>query len=64
MTPQHDIELIDISPDGKLLTWTENVSGYSKLYVKDLQNKKVREIIPTIATILPLLLLLIPLLFL
>jgi dipeptidyl aminopeptidase/acylaminoacyl peptidase len=50
MTPQHDIELVDISQDGKLLTWTENVYGYSKLYVKDLQNKKVREIIPTIAS--------------
>ena len=36
--PQHDVELIDIGLDGKLLAWTENVDGYSKLYVKDLED--------------------------
>ncbi len=47
LTPKYDIELIDIDSNGNLLTWTENVDGYSKLYVKDLKSQKVREIIPT-----------------
>ncbi len=50
LTPPHDIELIDISSDGKLLAWTENIDGYSKLYVKDIENQKIKEIVPTIAT--------------
>ncbi len=47
-TPQHDVELIDICLDGKLLAWTENVDGYSKLYVKDLEDQKVREVALTL----------------
>ncbi len=50
LTPPHDIELIDISSDGKLLAWTENIDGYSKLYVKDIENQKIKEIVPTIDT--------------
>ena len=49
-TPQHDVELIDIGLDGKLLAWTENVDGYSKLYVKDLESQKVREVALTLVT--------------
>jgi dipeptidyl aminopeptidase/acylaminoacyl peptidase len=50
LTPPHDIELIDISLDGKLLTWTENVDGYSRLYIKDMESQKVKEIVPTITS--------------
>jgi dipeptidyl aminopeptidase/acylaminoacyl peptidase len=49
-TPQHDVELIDICLDGKLLAWTENVDGYSKLYVKDLDSQKVKEVALTLTT--------------
>ena len=48
LTPPRDIELIDISLDGKLLLWTENVDGYSKLYKKDMENQKITEITLTI----------------
>ena len=48
LTSPHDIELIDISLDGKLLLWTENVDGYSKLYKKDMVNHEITEITPTI----------------
>src|SRR4029078_9579105 len=48
LTSPHDIELIDISLDGKLLLWTENVDGYSKLYKKDMVNQEIMEITPTI----------------
>jgi dipeptidyl aminopeptidase/acylaminoacyl peptidase len=42
-TPQRDIELVDISPDGKNLLWTENVDGYSNLFIKNIQNE-VKEV--------------------
>ena len=48
VTSPYDIELIDISLDGKLLVWTENVDGYSKLYKKDMVNQEIMEITPTI----------------
>ena len=48
LTSPHDIESIDISLDGKLLLWTENVDGYSKLYKKDMVNQEITEITPTI----------------
>ncbi len=48
LTSPHDIELIDISLDGKLVLWTENVDGYSKLYKKDMVNHEITEITPTI----------------
>ena len=48
LTSPHDIELIDISLDGKLVLWTENVDGYSKLYKKDIVNHEITEITPTI----------------
>jgi prolyl oligopeptidase PreP (S9A serine peptidase family) len=44
LTPPRDIELIDVSIDGKLLVWTENVDGYSKLYKKYLENQKIKEV--------------------
>jgi Tol biopolymer transport system component len=48
LTSPHDIESIDISLDGKLLLWTENVDGYSKLYKKDMVNQEITEVTPTI----------------
>jgi len=48
VTSPYDIELIDISLDEKLLVWTENVDGYSKLYKKDMVNQEIMEITPTI----------------
>lgn len=44
LTPEHDIELVDLSMDGKMLAWTENVDGYSKLYIKNLESEEIREI--------------------
>ncbi len=50
VTSQHDVELVDISLDGKVLAWTENVDGYSKLYVKDLDSQKVTEVALALTT--------------
>jgi len=44
LTPQHDIELVDLSLDGKTLVWTENVDGYSSAFAKDLRSGQVEEI--------------------
>jgi dipeptidyl aminopeptidase/acylaminoacyl peptidase len=44
LTPEHDIELIDSSLDGKTLAWTENVNGYSNIYLKNLQNGEIQDI--------------------
>jgi hypothetical protein len=44
LTPEHDIELVDLSSDGTTLAWTENVDGYSNVFTKDLRNGKVEEI--------------------
>ena len=44
LTPQHDIELVDLSSDGKLLAWTENVDGYSSIFTKNLGNGRIKEI--------------------
>jgi dipeptidyl aminopeptidase/acylaminoacyl peptidase len=38
LTPEHDIESVDLSKDGKILAWTENVHGYSNVYIKNLKN--------------------------
>ena len=43
-TPQRDIELVDISSDGKHLLWTENVDGYSNLFIKNIKNGEVKEV--------------------
>lgn len=43
-TPQHDIELVDLSSDGTLLAWTENIDGYSSIFTKNLRNGQVQEI--------------------
>jgi dipeptidyl aminopeptidase/acylaminoacyl peptidase len=43
LTPEHDIELVDLSSDGTTLAWTENVDGYSSIFTKDLRNGKVEE---------------------
>jgi dipeptidyl aminopeptidase/acylaminoacyl peptidase len=45
LTPEHDIELVDLSSDGTTLAWTENVDGYSSIFTKDLRNGKVEEVI-------------------
>lgn len=42
--PQHDIELVDLSSDGTLLAWTENIDGYSSIFTKNLRNGQVQEI--------------------
>jgi len=44
LNPTNDIELIDISSDGKMLAWTENVNGYSNLYIKNMKNGEVKDI--------------------
>jgi dipeptidyl aminopeptidase/acylaminoacyl peptidase len=44
LTPQHDIELVDLSSDGTLLAWTENVDGYSNIFIKNLDNGQTEEI--------------------
>ncbi len=44
LTPEHDIESVDLSKDGKILVWTENVNGYSNIYIKNTQNGEVQEI--------------------
>ena len=44
LTPEHDIESVDISMDGRMLAWTENVDGYSRLNIKNLKNEETREI--------------------
>jgi dipeptidyl aminopeptidase/acylaminoacyl peptidase len=43
LTPEHDIELVDLSSEGTTLAWTENVDGYSSIFTKDLRNGKVEE---------------------
>ena len=43
-TPQHDIELVDLSSDGTVLAWTENIDGYSSVFTKNLRNGQVEEI--------------------
>jgi dipeptidyl aminopeptidase/acylaminoacyl peptidase len=45
LTRQEDIELVDLSSDGKTLVWTENVDGYSSIFTKNLGNGQVEEII-------------------
>jgi Tol biopolymer transport system component/dienelactone hydrolase len=44
LTPQHDIELVDLSFDGTTLAWTENIDGYSSIFTKNLKNGQVEEI--------------------
>lgn len=44
LTPEHDIESVDRSKDGKILAWTENVDGYSNIYIKNTQNGEIQKI--------------------
>jgi dipeptidyl aminopeptidase/acylaminoacyl peptidase len=44
LAPRHDIELIEMSMDGTILAWTENVDGYSSIFTKNLRNEQVQEI--------------------
>jgi dipeptidyl aminopeptidase/acylaminoacyl peptidase len=44
LTPEHDIELVELSSDGRLLAWTENVDGYSSIFTKNLWNGQVEGI--------------------
>src|SRR5918995_314562 len=43
-TPDHDIESVVLSNNGKVLAWTQNVDGYNKIYVKNLQNGEIQEL--------------------
>ena len=44
LTPEHDIESVELSQDGRVLVWTENVKGYSNIFIKNTQNGDVQEI--------------------
>jgi dipeptidyl aminopeptidase/acylaminoacyl peptidase len=44
LTPQHDIETLDVSPDGSTIAWAENVDGYSKLFIKNLTDGEAKEV--------------------
>jgi dipeptidyl aminopeptidase/acylaminoacyl peptidase len=44
LTPEHDIGSVDLSKDGKILVWTENVDGHSNIYTKNTQNGEIQEI--------------------
>ena len=44
LTPEHDIESVDISKDGKVLAWTENVNGYSNICIKKTRNEEIQEV--------------------
>ena len=44
LTSEHDIELVNLSSDGTILAWTENVDGYSSIFTKNLRNGQVQEI--------------------
>ena len=44
LTPEYDIESIDVSKDGNTLAWTENVDGYSNIYIKNTQNGEIQKI--------------------
>ena len=44
LTPEHDIESVDLSKDGKILVWTENVDGYSNIYIKNTLDGEIQEI--------------------
>ncbi|MBA3284569.1 MAG: S9 family peptidase, partial [Nitrosopumilus sp.] len=46
LTPQHDIEIIDVSSDGSTIAWAENVEGYSRLFLKNLVDGETKEIGP------------------
>jgi dipeptidyl aminopeptidase/acylaminoacyl peptidase len=43
-TPQHDIEIVNLSSDGTTLAWTENIDGYSDVFIQNLKNGQVEEI--------------------
>ena len=45
LTPEHDIESVDLSKDGKILAWTENVDGYSNIYIKNTLNGEIQKIL-------------------
>jgi hypothetical protein len=45
LTPEHDIESVELSKDGKVLVWTENVNGYSNIFIKNTQSGEVQEIL-------------------
>ena len=40
-TPKMDVESVTLSKDGKLLVWNVNDSGYSKIYIKNLQTNDI-----------------------
>ncbi len=40
-TPKSDVESVALSPNGRVLAWTENQQGYSTLSLQDLQTGKM-----------------------
>ncbi len=42
VTPQHDIETIDVGSDGATIAWTENVEGYSRLFIKNFDDGETK----------------------
>lgn len=42
--PDNDIESVDLSSDGKILVWSQNVDGYSRIYTKNLENEEIQEL--------------------
>jgi dipeptidyl aminopeptidase/acylaminoacyl peptidase len=38
-TPARDVEAARVSPDGKILAWTENVNGFSELHILDIPTR-------------------------
>jgi dipeptidyl aminopeptidase/acylaminoacyl peptidase len=40
-TPDWDVQICDVSSDGRYLVWTVNEDGYSRLYLRDFKNDKV-----------------------
>ncbi len=42
-TPNHDIDSVSLSSDGRFLAWTTNEDGYSKLHATDLESGRPLE---------------------
>jgi len=45
LTPDSDIEAIDLSKNGKVLAWSINLDGYSRLYIKNLDTEEIQEVL-------------------
>jgi Tol biopolymer transport system component len=47
-TPAHDVEQVQLSPDGRWLAWSENVEGFSELSVRDLKANRTTPLAPSV----------------